>query len=62
MITITIHTNNDAFSGGNRAAEVARILRDLASKIARNATVSVRDINGNTCGTVVATELDTRII
>jgi len=58
MITITIKTDNAAFQDGNRYAEVARILRQLADQADRNATLSVRDINGNQCGAVACTNKD----
>ena len=58
MITITIETGNAAFSDGNRSAEIARILRELADKLDRNATLCVYDVNGNRCGAVTLTGKD----
>lgn len=58
MITITIKTDNAAFQDGNRYHEIARILRAMADQVEHNHTVSVRDVNGNTCGTVKATGKD----
>ena len=58
MITITIKTDNAAFQDGMRSAETAGILRRMADQIDRNATVSVRDTNGNTCGSVAFTGAD----
>lgn len=51
-ITITIHTEGAAFD--EPATEVARILRDLAGTFARHGLPGekLRDLNGNTCGSV----------
>lgn len=51
MLTIEIENSGAAFD--DPRPELARILRDLASKLenGRNPT-SVRDINGNLCGQV----------
>ena len=52
-MTITIKTDNAAFADGNREAEIARILRDIADKIERGAEPkSARDYNGNTVATI----------
>lgn len=55
-ITITIDTGNDAFADGNEAAEVARILAELAARIARADSPRAReylyDYNGNRVGRV----------
>jgi hypothetical protein len=64
MITIKIRTDNAAFSDGNGGAEVARILRALASRLEavedryalRPLTDDLRDINGNTVGSVKITK------
>jgi len=60
-ITITIDMGNAAFEE-SRAAEVARMLRELATKLDRDDGLQemcwhggkhrLRDINGNTCGKV----------
>ena len=52
-IIITIETGNAAF-GDAPATEIGRILRDLAQRCERDGVPpeSVRDINGNPCGTV----------
>ena len=53
IITITIETGNAAFAE-YPAAEVSRILLDLAGRLARDetidATIPLRDFNGNTVG------------
>jgi hypothetical protein len=53
-MTITIKTDNAAFQDGNKDAEVARILRALADKIAsgRIHLGELHDINGNKVGKV----------
>jgi len=53
MFTLTFETDNDAFTGGNREVEIARILRHVAYLIEERAATSgkVRDNNGNTIGT-----------
>lgn len=52
MFSLTIATDNDAFADG-AAAEVARILRDVADKLGDTGVTSgvCRDVNGNTVGT-----------
>jgi len=68
-ITITINTDNDAFHGNgmpgmSHAYEVARILRDLAYVIQLEDTVeekSLRDINGNKCGSIEIKEANNGI-
>jgi hypothetical protein len=54
MIRITIDTGNAAFSDGNKGAEVARILRELADRLddsgAEVLPVTLRDYNGNRVG------------
>jgi hypothetical protein len=61
QITITIDTGNAAFDGGNAGAEVARILRKTAERIAaagikRCDGIAVLDINGNTVGRVTVAD------
>jgi hypothetical protein len=53
MFSLTFETDNDAFTGGNRKHELARILRDLAKRIVTEGASEgrIRDINGNTIGT-----------
>ncbi len=61
MITITIKTDNAAFEDGNRAAEVARILRHLADRIVTDLPpqpTKLLDRNGNTVGEVKLTGRD----
>jgi len=56
MITITIHTENDAFlQFDTKAAEVARILEQLAGLIKRNGVIDLPlfDLNGNQVGELV---------
>lgn len=49
---IEFKTGNEAFSGDSFDFEVARILRDVASKIETGVTEGIiRDVNGNTIGT-----------
>lgn len=54
MLTIHIKTGNAAFSDGHYAAEVCRILRDVANDIEETRPFpgkhAIRDINGNTVG------------
>ena len=51
-ITIKINTSNATFEA-DQFGEVGRILRELADKIEDGEIYpkSLRDINGNTCGT-----------
>ena len=56
MIKITIKTDNAAFSDGR--TELARILRDLADRFENSRALIVRDVNGNTCGSVTLTGKD----
>ncbi len=58
MITIRIRTDNAAFQDGNRADEIARILRKVADQIARHETAKVYDVNGNRVGEVRLTGKD----
>lgn len=49
MFKITLNTANAAFE--DKAAETARILRDIAQRVAEgDQHGNVRDINGNTIG------------
>jgi hypothetical protein len=51
-LTITINTDNAAFEDDMRG-ELARILRKLAKDFEQgNNPTTIRDINGNTVGTV----------
>lgn len=51
MLTLTIETGNAAFADGERAAEVARILRYATNLIERGShSGPLRDMNGNTVG------------
>jgi hypothetical protein len=57
-ITITIHTDNDAFqdiSPDGMSHELPRILESLASYIVKYNELppAIYDINGNKCGSVV---------
>ena len=53
MLTIRIKTSNAAFQDGNREAEIARILRELAERIEDDEyPAKLKDVNGNTVGTV----------
>jgi hypothetical protein len=48
---VSIRTDNAAFEEGDRGAEVARILRDVADRLEDGFEAgSVRDINGNLVG------------
>jgi hypothetical protein len=49
MFTLTISTDNEAFSA-DPGAEIARILRFAADQVAGNGITALRDINGNTVG------------
>ena len=54
MFHLKIKTENAAFSDGNRGAEIARILRDLAGMVENAGDTGeyrVSDINGNSVGT-----------
>ncbi len=56
-ITITINTDNAAFSDGNAGSEVARILRKAAKQIEDNGLPlnddpPLIDINGNKVGKI----------
>jgi len=49
---LNIKTDNAAFDGDNRDAEVVRILREIAANIEQGREAGVvRDINGNRVGT-----------
>lgn len=48
---LSIKTDNAAFAAGNRNAETARILAEIAKKINEgNSSGKARDLNGNTVG------------
>lgn len=50
---LEVSCGNEAFTGDNRRAEIARILRDVASRLeSGEPSITPRDINGNACGTV----------
>jgi hypothetical protein len=52
-ITITINTDNSAFTGENLRPEICRILNDIAGSIELGRSfdnISVIDINGNKVG------------
>lgn len=59
-ITITIETDNDAFNEAWAGNEAARILKKLGDNLEGYRSeelyafdeLSLRDFNGNTCGTV----------
>ena len=64
MITITIKTDNAAFGDGNRATEVALILRRMSDQLTESAAFrfcKVYDSNGNAVGTVTLTGKDRRL-
>lgn len=54
MFKLHIDTDNSAFEDGNKGAEVARILRQLADKLESDGLQwcyqNLRDINGNIVG------------
>ena len=54
MITIKIDTDGAAFERGYEATEVAAILRNIADRISGaddiNASIVIKDSNGNRCG------------
>ena len=55
-LTITINTDNAAFER-DAFEEVSRILRELSDELKhRSIPTKVRDINGNTVGTVRVSE------
>lgn len=54
---MTFNTDNDAFADGNRAAEIARILTEVADALRSDGmaaftggVIRVRDYNGNRVG------------
>lgn len=57
-VTVTIDTDNAAFAD-DAGWEVARILRELADRLAVDIhqchAGPIRDVNGNTCGTWTVT-------
>jgi len=57
-VRIVITTGNAAFADGNEASEVGRILEDLALDMRTTyeiPTQKLRDINGNTVGSIKRT-------
>jgi hypothetical protein len=51
MFKLKFNTVNDAFLNGNYAKEIARILADVAAKVASGQRDGIiRDINGNKVG------------
>jgi hypothetical protein len=59
-MTITINMDNAAFADDNAGPEAARILREIADSIdggggVPRCTEKLRDINGNTVGTLKVT-------
>lgn len=50
--TIKINMDNAAFDGENRIPETCRILRDIADRLEQGKSVSIRDINGNSVGSI----------
>jgi hypothetical protein len=59
MFVVRIETGNAAFDDDNLEAEVARILRELATFIADEylpSAKALRDINGNRVGTAETVE------
>ena len=55
MLKLQIINSGSAFDGEARGPEIARILRALADEFAEGAACgiwSLRDANGNRCGTV----------
>lgn len=63
MFTCTIKTDNAAFEDDGGRAEVARILRDIASKLEDGQDASHRivyDFNGNQVGVYNLAYSDTR--
>lgn len=50
MFTLTIHTDNDSFTG-DPTTEIARILREVADRLQNGEVVAnLRDINGSHVG------------
>lgn len=54
MFQLKIETDNDAFQNGDRGAEIARILVNLAETVRELGdeawSDSIRDVNGNVVG------------
>lgn len=61
-ITVSIETDNDAFAGARRDREVSRILREAVARLAEESYTDdyfkVRDVNGNTVGSVTVVNHD----
>ncbi len=60
-LMLTLRIDNDAFQDGNVRAEIARILTDVAQRIAdgTDPPLLLRDINGNHVGEITGPKLDT---
>jgi len=62
MFKLKIKTDNAAFDDGNRATEVARILRELAGRLESSNSIDghivLRDVNGNIVGAADGEEPD----
>lgn len=61
-ITIKIDTGNAAFQGDNKHPEIVRIVQEWAARLTTgnrwsNYPPTLRDVNGNTVGTVTVTGL-----
>ena len=59
MIRIEINTDNAAFDGDDKPAEIARMLRDIADRLESGSIETdyehlqgIRDINGNITGSL----------
>jgi hypothetical protein len=58
MIIIKFDTDNEAFRDGNGFSETARILRKIADEFEQgDYSDKVRDLNGNSVGTVFCSSL-----
>ena len=49
-VTISFHTDNEAFHTSDDYQEFERVMEDLKVSIGHNSSGSIRDINGNTIG------------
>jgi hypothetical protein len=62
MFQMRFDTENEAFAGGNRESETARILRTVADRVERGESTglfqNVHDLNGNPVGTFKLTDRD----
>jgi hypothetical protein len=63
-LKLSIEDDNSAFEGDQRGCEFARILRNLADRLERSSLLAVgidwplRDINGNTVGRAIVSEIE----